>query len=199
MGTEILLSAWISGEHFSPVCSAVVVGLGGVLHLRWDASRGRRRRLLRAAVADRFSLWYCGIGPSIVATSIGAFGLVFGFVPKFDSPTPFNLPQLLGLLTFVFCAGVVVWMGEIAVGITESSKAQSELELRVQERTSDLDAVNRNLRELSARLMQLQDDERRRIARTARQRGADIGGASDELVAGAEQCGKAGEDCCRSQ
>jgi len=43
--------------------------------------------------------------------------------------------------------------------------AQGELEQRVQERTSDLDLVNGNLRELSARLMQLQDDERRRIAR----------------------------------
>ncbi len=44
-------------------------------------------------------------------------------------------------------------------------RAQDELEDRVRERTADLDVVNRNLRELSARLMQLQDDERRRIAR----------------------------------
>jgi signal transduction histidine kinase len=43
--------------------------------------------------------------------------------------------------------------------------AQGELESRVQERTVDLDMANRNLRELSARLLQLQDDERRRIAR----------------------------------
>jgi signal transduction histidine kinase len=42
---------------------------------------------------------------------------------------------------------------------------QGELEKRVQERTSDLDTANQNLRELSARLLQLQDDERRRIAR----------------------------------
>jgi signal transduction histidine kinase len=37
--------------------------------------------------------------------------------------------------------------------------------LCVQERTADLDAANQNLRELSARLLQSQDDERRRIAR----------------------------------
>ena len=42
---------------------------------------------------------------------------------------------------------------------------QGELEKRVQERTADLDTANGNLRELSARLLQLQDDERRRIAR----------------------------------
>ena len=42
---------------------------------------------------------------------------------------------------------------------------QAELEVRVQERTIELDTVNKSLRDLSARLLQLQDDERRRIAR----------------------------------
>ena len=42
---------------------------------------------------------------------------------------------------------------------------QAELEVKVQERTSELDTVNKSLRDLSARLLQLQDDERRRIAR----------------------------------
>jgi signal transduction histidine kinase len=40
-----------------------------------------------------------------------------------------------------------------------------ELEDRVQERAAELDIANRSLRELSARLLQSQDDERRRIAR----------------------------------
>jgi signal transduction histidine kinase len=40
-----------------------------------------------------------------------------------------------------------------------------ELEVKVQERTVELDTVNKSLRDLSARLLQLQDDERRRIAR----------------------------------
>jgi signal transduction histidine kinase len=39
------------------------------------------------------------------------------------------------------------------------------LEVRVRARTADLDTANKSLRELSARLLQLQDDERRRIAR----------------------------------
>jgi signal transduction histidine kinase len=43
--------------------------------------------------------------------------------------------------------------------------AQRELEEAVKERTAELNKTNQNLRELSARLMQLQDDERRRIAR----------------------------------
>jgi PAS domain S-box-containing protein len=42
---------------------------------------------------------------------------------------------------------------------------RSELEKRVQERTAELNQANRNLRDLSGRLMQLRDEERRRLAR----------------------------------
>ena len=44
-------------------------------------------------------------------------------------------------------------------------KAQGELEERVRQRTIELDQANQSLRELTGRLLQLQDDERRRIAR----------------------------------
>jgi signal transduction histidine kinase len=42
---------------------------------------------------------------------------------------------------------------------------QSDLERRVQERTADLELAQASLRHLSARLLQIQDEERRRIAR----------------------------------
>lgn len=44
-------------------------------------------------------------------------------------------------------------------------EAQQALETRVQERTVELNAANRSLRQLSARLLQLRDEERRRLAR----------------------------------
>jgi signal transduction histidine kinase len=43
--------------------------------------------------------------------------------------------------------------------------AQGELENRVRERTAELDAANQKLRRLTSRLLELQDEERRRIAR----------------------------------
>lgn len=43
--------------------------------------------------------------------------------------------------------------------------SQSDLEKRVQERTADLELAQASLRHLSARLLQAQDEERRRIAR----------------------------------
>src|SRR5580700_8666022 len=48
---------------------------------------------------------------------------------------------------------------------TQLRESQAELEQRVQERTQELFDASQELRELSARILQLQDEERRRIAR----------------------------------
>jgi PAS domain S-box-containing protein len=45
------------------------------------------------------------------------------------------------------------------------SETRDQLEKRVQVRTAELETANENLRDLSARLLHLQDDERRRLAR----------------------------------
>jgi PAS domain S-box-containing protein len=45
------------------------------------------------------------------------------------------------------------------------NEARNHLEKRVEERTAELKTANDNLRDLSSRLLQLQDDERRRLAR----------------------------------
>jgi signal transduction histidine kinase len=47
----------------------------------------------------------------------------------------------------------------------ELAQLNATLEVRVAERTAELKAANEGLRELSGRILQLQDDERRRIAR----------------------------------
>ena len=44
-------------------------------------------------------------------------------------------------------------------------EAREDLERRVQERTAELAAANENLRDLSARLLKVQDEERKRLAR----------------------------------
>jgi signal transduction histidine kinase len=80
-------------------------------------------------------------------------------------PVP-NRSGLFLISAFVFSSALVIAMAESRRRQNEIlRKAQGELEARVLERTADLDSANDNLRELSARLLQLQDDERRRIAR----------------------------------
>src|SRR5581483_6400201 len=74
--------------------------------------------------------------------------------------------QIIEVLTFVAASSLIVVMGEARRRDNEKLRtAQGELEERVKERTADLDTANQSLRELSGRLLQLQDEERRRIAR----------------------------------
>jgi signal transduction histidine kinase len=120
--------------------------------------------MLVPAVA--FCAWYCGIGPSILSTVLILLAARYWFIPPVHSFRLSSTPQLVGILAFLFASIVIIAMGEARR--RQEAKlwaAQGELEEAVKQRTVELDASNENLRELSARLLQLQDDERRRIAR----------------------------------
>jgi signal transduction histidine kinase len=120
--------------------------------------------ILFTAVA--FSAWYCGVGPSILGIALSLLGIWDLFITPVRSLSIPDTPQLIGLLIFTCASGVVVAMGEVRRGHNEKLlRAQGELEGRVKERTVELGEANQSLRELTARLLQLQDDERRRIAR----------------------------------
>ncbi|HLW89095.1 MAG TPA: DUF4118 domain-containing protein [Terriglobales bacterium] len=120
--------------------------------------------LLFPAVA--FCAWYCGIGPSILSVVLALIGTQYWFIPPLHSLRIVGPVQGVGILAFSLFSIVVVAMGERRRRREEALwAAQSELAEAVQERTLELDKTNQSLRELSARLLQLQDDERRRIAR----------------------------------
>jgi PAS domain S-box-containing protein len=62
-------------------------------------------------------------------------------------------------------SGRVVMLVASGIDITEQKALRDKLEQRVQARTQELERSNTSLRQLSARLLQTQDEERRRIAR----------------------------------
>ena len=69
-------------------------------------------------------------------------------------------------------AGRPTHMRGVCTDVTERKQVEDDirkerenLEARIDERTSKLNAANRSLRELSGRLMQIRDDESRRLAR----------------------------------
>jgi len=108
-----------------------------------------------------FVAWYCGVGPSILTIALALGGIVY-WMPK--SPQPTSAPSIAAL-AFLFASAVIVALGEARRRDNEKLRnAQGQLEDRVRERTGELDAANLSLRKLSARLLQSQDDERRRIA-----------------------------------
>lgn len=168
MGSDRSLSARISRKvllRYVFAAAALIAAVAVCVGLN-ALPVGDRLAYLILFPAVAFSAWYCGVAPSILVTILSALGAAYGFQPRFH-PFPRLTPvDELSILAFLLSSGLIIFMGEVRRRQNASLwRAQDELELRVEERTADLDAVNRNLRELSARLMQLQDDERRRIAR----------------------------------
>src|ERR1700758_2351131 len=167
MGTDTSLSSRISRNTAVRYGLAAGSAIAACL-ICWGLHRlvgnGGCYVLLLAAVAC--SAWSCGVGPSIVAVVIGLLAATVDFIPRIHSFTAPSTEEWVVMLTFLVSSILVILMGELRRHENEKLlTSQTELELKVQERTADLDTVNRSLRELSARLMQLQDDERRRIAR----------------------------------
>jgi signal transduction histidine kinase len=138
---------------------ALCVGLNALL-------AGDRLAYLILFPAVAYSAWYCGVAPSILVAILAALGAAYEFQPRLHHFPRLTPADQISILVFLLSCGLIIFIGELRRRQNALLwKAQNELELRVAERTADLDAVNRNLRDLSARLMQLQDEERRRIAR----------------------------------
>lgn len=112
------------------------------------------------------SAWYCGLGPSALATVLALAGLKYWFMSPVHTLGVGTVKQALGMLAFLVASGAIVAIGELRRRENQKLRqTQGDLEDRVQQRTAELDQANHGLRDLTARLMQLQDDERRRIAR----------------------------------
>jgi signal transduction histidine kinase len=112
-----------------------------------------------------FVAWYWGLGESLVAVLLALSGTMYWPIPQ-HSPSLPSLAQSAGALAFIFTSAVIVALGEVRRRENERLRnAQGELESRVQERTVELDSANQKLRRLTSRLLELQDEERRRIAR----------------------------------
>jgi signal transduction histidine kinase len=112
-----------------------------------------------------FAAWYWGIGQSLVTVLLSLGGTIYWPIPVRSLSIP-SLPQSASALAFVFTSTVIMVLGEVRRRDSERLRnAQGELENRVRERTAELDAANQKLRRLTSRLLELQDEERRRIAR----------------------------------
>jgi len=110
--------------------------------------------------------FYFGVGPSMSAVVVGLAGTKFLLIPPLNSFRITNRADVVGMLAFLFVALLIVAIGETQHRKHETLlQAQDDLEARVRERTADLNTANRSLRQLTARLLELQDDERRRFAR----------------------------------
>lgn len=135
-----------------------------------------------------FTAWYCGVGPSILATLMSLGGIWYWLLPPgFSWKLADPRAEISGMIGFLALSALIIALGEShrrskersEREIWERSQAEKRLRARerelealhaqladrVRERTADLNIAVEGLRHLSARLLQAQDDERRRLAR----------------------------------
>src|SRR6201998_2527668 len=141
---------------------------------------GESNPYLTVWLAVVFCSWYCGLGASILASVLCAVGIDYFFLPPFHSFFIGSASERSGILCFLVFSAAIIAFGESnrrggsLRGLAEARlmAANAQLERRVDERTSELREKNEMLtrqtemvRELSARLLRLRDEERSRIAR----------------------------------
>lgn len=134
-----------------------------------------------------FAAWFCGLGPSLVVMILAFLSEQYWFVtPEHSLKIVGTAEQASAVVYFAVSLAIIVFadnnrwvIDKLAVSRAELQRASddltrshTELEQRVVERTGQLQEKNTELhtqaavvRQLSGRLLQMQDEERRRIAR----------------------------------
>jgi|SRR5690242_1575715 len=143
---------------------AALTGVLLALAIRWLLSPLLHGSLpyIMLLPALMFSTLYCGTGPSVAATAAGLGGAYALFTPAHPSASG----ALPGAVIFLAAASLVLALGESHRRRREHLwTIRRSLEQRVEDRTAELDSANQSLGDLTGRLLHLQDEERRRIAR----------------------------------
>jgi signal transduction histidine kinase len=161
------ISAWISSSpvrRYAAAFAVMLLALG--MRRAVNAVAGGDVPYITLLPAVAFAAWFCGVGPSLLTIFLGLAGTKYWFIASFHSFAVYDNREWLGILEFLAAAGVIAVVGEVSHRGHESLRiAQGQLEERVQQRTAELDDANQSLGQLTARLLHLQDEERRRIAR----------------------------------
>ena len=161
------LSAKISSSvaaqfALSMLCVIVALMLGRAL----AALLGGAMPFVAVLPAIAFSAWYCGLGPSIVSSGIALAYLKYTLITPGRILAILTAQEAIDIVALASVFAIIIALGERRRRECELlRKAHDDLEERVRERTTELAAANDGLRELTGRLMQSQDEERRRIAR----------------------------------
>ena len=179
--------AWLQGKPqryaLAFLMATVFLFLRGAL----DPTIGTYIPYLAVLPAVVLAAWFCGLGPSLLAMIVAFLGEQYWFIPPTHTLRIVDKPDLAGAIVYFLVSLTIIVFAETIrrtttkLAITtdklreagaELSRSHGELERRVNERTSQLQQMNLELRtqaevvrQLSGRLLQMQDEERRRIAR----------------------------------
>jgi signal transduction histidine kinase len=181
------IQPWLESKPQRYALALVVTALFLVLRGVLDPVIGSYVPYLAVVPAVVFTAWFCGLGPSLVAMIIAFLGEQYWFIAPTHTLQVLGTPDRAGAIVYFLVSLTIIIFAEATrrttakLAITtdklretgaELGRSHSELEHRVSERTSELQQTNVELRtqtdvvrQLSSRLLQMQDEERRRIAR----------------------------------
>jgi signal transduction histidine kinase len=158
----------------------LATSLALALRAAFDSVLGDHVQYLVIFPAVVFSAWYCGVGPSIAATAAAFLGETYWFIDPRGSFTITDKRQIVAASIYLLTAAFIITLAELnRRAMTKQKRFEQELdesrrqlEFQVQERTRELEQRNVELgkqaelvRELSGRLLEMRDEERRHIAR----------------------------------
>lgn len=113
-------------------------------------------------VATAFSAWFLGLGPGLLTMLLGLPAADYFFTPPIHTWSAFTPGELPSTFTYLVASVALV-----AMGVTNRRRTVelNDKNLQIVKQAAAVELTNQRLRELSARLMHGQDEERRRIAR----------------------------------
>jgi signal transduction histidine kinase len=124
-------------------------------------------------IATAFSVWYAGLWPSLLTATVGWLGAKFLFVPPLYSLRITTREERNSTIAYFLISLAIILFGDLSRRTIRKQRGvqarllttQEELEERIRQRTALLEVSNESLRDLSARLLKVRDEEQRRLAR----------------------------------
>jgi PAS domain S-box-containing protein len=139
----------------------LLVGIGSGIDLLLQAYEIRRPtpEILLAAIV--ITAWYAGAGPGLMAVALAALSLVYFFLPPSNS-FEVGRPDKLYFVSYVFFALLTDWFSSVRRRTERAlEQARADLEIKVAERTAELEGRNQTLQLEIAERQRVEDELRR--------------------------------------
>ncbi len=124
-------------------------------------------------IATAFSVWYAGLWPSLLTAAVGWLGVKFFFIAPLYSLRVTTRDERNSTIAYFLISLAVILFGDLSRRTIAKQRGvqarlltiQEELEERILQRTVLLEVTNESLRDLSAQLLRVRDEEQRKLAR----------------------------------